>query len=494
MQALGRDFKGGVASSKSGQFACGARILAMKIVVRAAFAAASLLPSAAFALTDPITTGPVSVTLQNVATVNTGTYGTPQDIAAAPNDPSNLFVSTRNGDILDLKNGVLQSTPYLNMAAAGVNIYTGGEGGLLGLAFSPSFSGGSGHFYTVEAEPFSTTGPAADFSSPEMFPTTSVNPNNQLVLREWTAASGTVDASSRVMMRIDHPESNHQGGSLRFGPDGNLYMGLGDGGGGNDFNGSASSTTDGHNNAIGNGQDTTVPFGKILRINPNPAAGSQFLTSANGQYSIPKNNPFVTGGATGSLKEIYAYGLRNPYRIAFDSATGKLLAADVGQGNREEVDVIANGGNYGWPFREGTRDNSGDAQRTTPTGFASTDPIGEYTHADGIAIIGGMVYHGTQNPALDGDYLFGDLGSSKGRLFYMSANGGLIQEFNYSAGSAPVPGSLYGVSTDNAGEAYYFFSNGSILSTVPEPGGGALLLGGILPILARRRNFERQTL
>lgn len=155
-----------------------------------------------------------------------------------------------------------------------------------------------------------------------------------------------------------------------------------------------------------------MPFGKILRIDPNGT------NSGNGQYGIPATNPFATD-TTGKLKEIYAYGFRNPYRFSFDSATGQLWVGDVGQSNREEVDTVTNGSNYGWPFREGTRDNSADAGRTTPAGFTSISPIGEYTHGDGIATIGGFIYHGSDIPALDGKYVFGDLGGPSAHRPYV---------------------------------------------------------------------------
>ncbi len=258
-----------------------------------------------------------------------------------------------------------------------------------------------------------------------------VSPNNQILIRKWTVSANpnVANTTSTAILRINHPQNNHQGGSLKFGPDGDLYIGLGDGGGGNDFNGGAGSNTDGHNNTIGNGQDTTVPFGKILRIDPNGT------NSANGLYGIPATNPFASGSG-GDLKEIYAYGFRNPYRFSFDSATGDFWVGDVGQDNREEIDkvtLVANGGNYGWPFVEGTRDNTADSGRSTtkPADFSSIDPIGEYTHDDGIATIGGFVYRGSLVPALEGKYVFGDLEPSTGRLFYMDTTTGAINEFTY---------------------------------------------------------------
>jgi glucose/arabinose dehydrogenase len=459
-------------------------------------AAVLLAPKLAAAQTNPVTKGAITVKLTRLATVPSAD-GTPQDIVTAPGVSNRQYVTTRNGDILLLNSGTLSPTPFLNMASLGINIYTGGEGGLLGIAFSPTFntSGAYGFdkFYTFDTEPFSTSGPTADFSQPELFPTTGVAPNNQIVLREWTVSSPTAttaNATSRVLMRIDHPQNNHQGGSLRFGPDGDLYIGLGDGGGANDENGPASSTTDGHTNATGNAQDTSNVFGKLLRINPNPTATTGFVASTNAQYTIPTSNPFASGGG---LREIYADGLRNPYRFSFDSATGNLYLGNVGQSNIESVDVITNGGNYGWPYFEGTRNNQADTGRTAPTGFTYTTPISEYTHNDGEAIIGGEVYHGSALPSLDNDYVFGDLGGPSsgntiGRLFYTPSAGGTISEFNYDPSGLVPSSNLYGFGSDQSGNLDAFFSNGDILqlSTVPEPTSLALLITAALPFLRRR--------
>jgi glucose/arabinose dehydrogenase len=447
-----------------------------------AIALTTTITGPVFGLTSPITKGSLTIRLNSFATIPSAD-GTPQDLVPAGDGTGRLFVATRNGKI-DIvgSNGALAPTPFLNLGSggAGLSIYTGGEGGLLGLALSPNFNApagtpGSGKFYTFQTEPFSTSGPAADYSHPELFPTTSTSPNNQITIREWTVSANPnlANTTSRVLLRINHPQSNHQGGDLKFGPDGNLYISLGDGGGGNDFNGSATSTTDGHTNTIGNGQDTNVPFGKILRIDPNGT------NSANGQYGIPATNPFASG--SGGLKEIYAYGLRNPYRFGFDSSTGKLLEGDVGQSQREEVNVITAGGNYGWPFLEGTRDNSGSngSGRTLPSGFTSIAPIAEYTHGDGIAILGGFVYRGSAFPSLSGKYIFGDLGSSVGRLFYMNDTGGTINEFNYS-GSGP-SSTLLGFGQGDNGQIYALFGNGAIVAIVPEP--SSLILSVIaLPI------------
>ena len=315
-------------------------------------------------------------------------------------------------------------------------------------------------------------------------------------MRQWTVSANPnlANTTSTVLMRINHPQPNHQGGSMRFGPDGNLYIGLGDGGGANDNSGGATSTTDGHTNSVGNGQDTTVPFGKILRIDVSGNVANPL--SSNGKYRIPVSNPFASG-AGGNLKEIYSYGMRNPYKMNFDTgfagSTDKLYVGDVGQGQREEVDTILNGHNYGWPFREGTRDNSADAGRTTPTGFASDAPIAEYTHLDGDSIIGGYVYRGSAFPALYGKYVFGDYQGTTGtgRIFYTDAAGGPISEFNYDPSRPSITGSLIGFGSDINGGLYALFSNGNILTLTPEPASLSLLSLGAAGLLMRR---NRRTL
>jgi glucose/arabinose dehydrogenase len=432
--------------------------------------------SPAFAQTNPIQKGSITVTLSPFASIPAGD-GTPQTLVS--DGTGHLLIATRNGDIDVLNSNGTSAGQLLNMSSDGLNIFTGGEGGFLGLALSPTFAT-DGKFYTFTTETFTNQSPAPDFSSPELSPSTAVAPSNQTLIRQWTLTSGTVDPTSVPLIRVNHPEDNHQGGELTFGPDGDLYFSIGDGGGANDQVNGPTDPTDGHTNDLGNGQDTTNIFGKILRIDPSGT------NSANGKYGIPADNTFA--GQAGKQQEIFAYGLRNPYRFSFDSATGALYAGDVGQDQREEVDIITNGGNYGWPFREGTRDNSGDYGASPPMGFSSTDPIAEYTHGDGQAIIGGFVYHGSAIPQLDGKYVFGDLGvNNVGRLFYVDANGGTISELNYDTTDGVAPSAdLITFGEDSNGDLYAMFSDGEILKFVPEPSGLAAIVL-LLPLLRRGR-------
>ena len=173
------------------------------------------------------------------------------------------------------------------------------------------------------------------------------------MISEWKVSASNpnqVDVSTRrEVMRIDQPQANHNGGALAFSPvDGQLYISLGDGGGANDGKGRPQDI--GHTRPQGNGQDTTNVLGDILRINPLTTGAGNL--SANGQYRVPTDNPYV--GANPGVDEIFASGLRNPFRMSFDSLTGDLIAGDVGQGAIEEVNIITKGGNYGWNLKEGT--------------------------------------------------------------------------------------------------------------------------------------------
>ncbi|UCG46566.1 MAG: PQQ-dependent sugar dehydrogenase [Phycisphaerales bacterium] len=381
-------------------------------------------------LADPIPQkiekGPVGVELESVAVG----LAAPVHVTDAGDGTNRLFVVDQRGEIRIIRNGTLVARPLLDVSDRLVRLGIRGtfdendydERGLLGLAFHPDFGNseksGYGKLYTYTSEPVEGT---ADFTVPMP---DGVAFNHQSVIAEWVVdvSDGNVaDVSSRrEIMRIDQPQFNHNGGMLCFGPDGYLYISLGDGGGAND-------TAPGHGTS-GNGQNPGNVLGSILRIDVD---GNN---SPNGRYGIPDDNPFV--GDPKGLDEIYAYGFRNPFRFSFDSHTGELIVGDVGQNMVEEIDIVTAGGNYGWNLKEGgfrfdpaTRTVSGDL-RGLPSGLI--DPAAQYDHDEGITVIGGYVYRGTKLPALSGQYVFADFSSgfftAGGRLLYADLGTGEIRE------------------------------------------------------------------
>jgi hypothetical protein len=281
--------------------------------------------------------------------------------------------------------------------------------------------------------------------------------SDQSVVAEWRVSVGNPDiadpASRREVMRIDEPGTSHSGGKLAFRPgEPYLYISLGDGGCCNDIG-------DGHNPEIGNGQDLTTVLGKILRIDPlDPSltTSSADPVSANGRYRVPASNPF--GGDGASVSEIYAFGFRNPFRFSFDEPSNRLIVADVGEGNIEEVDVVEAGGNYGWNRKEGSflfNASDGSIMADSSPDPALVDPVVEYTHFDGVAVIGGYVYRGSAVPALAGMYVFGEYGyGGNGRLFYCDLDGGLIKELRIGDPEQDLALFLKGIGEDENGELY----------------------------------------
>jgi glucose/arabinose dehydrogenase len=266
-----------------------------------------------------------------------------------------LFVVEQTGRILVLQPGTRGAQPFLEI---GARVRSGGERGLLGLAFHPRFAENGRLFVDYTRAPDGAT-----------------------VIAEYRVGpDGRADASSeRVLLTIAQPYANHNGGMVAFGPDGFLYIGMGDGG----------SAGDPQNRA----QNPNELLGKILRIDVDHGE----------PYGIPTDNPYARGGGR---PEIYAIGLRNPWRFSFDRKTGELWAADVGQNAIEEIDLIKRGGNYGWHLFEGTHRYAADGEVDLA---ALTMPIAEYGHDDGrCSITGGYVYRGQAIPALAGTYIFGD--------------------------------------------------------------------------------------
>ena len=427
----------------------------------------------------PIIKGDAFIRLVPVVTgITAPVWGSP-----APGQPGRLYVTEQSGMLwsVNLANG--NKTAFLDVSARLVPLGIGGpntydERGFLGTAFDPNYAT-NGLLYTYTSEPVS--GPA-DFST---LPVGAI-PNCQSVLAEWHVPNpadpnSVVDPNSRrEVLRVDKPQFNHNGGGLNFGPDGFLYLSLGDGGSADDhdepFPLAPATPTLGHG-CLGNGQNTNVILGKIIRIDPH---GNN---SANGKYGVPADNPFVGGGGLG---EIWAYGLRNPWRYSFDMANGSLYCADVGQNDVEEINIITRGGNYGWRYKEGSFFfvvNGGQNAYVTnqpldvPAGLI--DPIAEYDHDDGIATIGGFVYRGTSIPALSGKYIFGDLAktfNNDGRLFYLDT-GNVIKEFNI-AGQPNLGHFLLGWGQDANGEVYVmanstgvpFGSTGVVLRVASDKG------------------------
>jgi glucose/arabinose dehydrogenase len=303
------------------------------------------------------------ITLTQIASLNQ-----PVAMAIRSNDSALYFVE-RAGTIRAIRNGRVDSTPVLDITSEVQSGYQ--EQGLLGLAFSPDGS----HMYVY-------------------FTDKNNQPGSNIVIREYRFSSGRADTSSkRDVLTIPHPiNQNHDGGNLAFGPDGYLYAGIGDGGSGGD--------------PPGNAQNTNVLLGKLLRINPTPNGSSQ--------YQIPSDNPFAHGGGRG---EIWAYGLRNPWRYSFDRSTHDLWIGDVGQDSWEEVDVQPasgkGGDNYGWNRMEGTHSYNGG---TPPASYHG--PVYEYSHAGGnCSITGGYVYRGGRIHNLVGAYVFGDFCSGQIEAF-----------------------------------------------------------------------------
>ncbi len=431
----------------------------------------------------PIVKGNITIGLGTLATGLTS----PENLEVAPDDPNKLLVTDQSGKVDVIENGVLQSTPFLDYTSRLVTLMPGyDERGLLGMAFSPEYndpaSAGFHKVYVYASEPANSG--TADFTVPDMGSATF---DNQGVLSEFTVgATGSIDFSTRrEILRNNHPQFNHNGGLIAFGPDGDLYMGIGDGGNANDVG-------PGHNPTIGNAQDTTRVEGKILRIDP---LGNN---SANHEYGIPASNPFANG--VGGLPEIYAYGFRNPYRFSFDN--GNLYVADVGQNNVEEVDNVQSGKNYGWGIKEGSflfNNQTGDVSPDITGHPGLVDPILEYDHDEGIAVVGGFVYHGSAIPALDGKYVFGDFsrsfGAPDGRVFYADLSTGQINEFNY-AGLASLGLFIKGMGEDANGELYLLGSKtlGPTGSTgvvveilAPEPMGIAMCACATMLLFRRKR-------
>ncbi len=312
----------------------------------------------------------------------------PDGLLAAPDGSGRLFVVDQTGKVLIIKGGKVLADPFLDVSARLVKLDPDyDERGLLGMAFDPDYAH-TGRVFVYYTARLRSGAPAGQ--------------DHTDVLSSFRVSATDPDrvdpASEQVVLQFEQPQPNHNGGGLGFGPDGDLYLGVGDGGSEGDIG-------PGHAPG-GNGQDTTKLNGKILRIDVN----------AKAPYAIPAGNPFAAGGGR---PEIYAYGFRNPWRFSWEpGGEHRLLVSDVGWGRYEEVDSVVAGGNYGWPIREGSHcldvtaplEDVPTCATTGRKGEPLIAPLVEYSHADvGIAIVGGFIYQGSQLPALAGEYVFADL-------------------------------------------------------------------------------------
>ncbi|MBM4028350.1 MAG: CHRD domain-containing protein [Planctomycetes bacterium] len=427
-------------------------------------------------LAHRIAPAPLRIGLQPVAAGLTA----PVALVPDPGHSARLYVVDQAGPLRVIENGQLLGKPFLDVTGLLVPLRANyDERGFLGLAFHPDYAqpGQAGHrrFYTYTSEP--VQGPA-DFTVELPAGTTM---NHQSAVREWLwdGVSDSIDpTSSRVLLRIDQPQSNHNAGHLEFGPDGYLYIALGDGGGAND-------TAAGHGTQ-GNGQNINTILGTIVRIDPlHPTLtpGSPDPVSANGAYRVPWDNPFV--GVEG-LDEIFAYGLRNPYRFSFDARSGALIVPDVGQNRVEEINLVHKGRNYGWRLKEGTFafDPAGVLVGLPLDDPRLTDPVAQYDHDDGLAVVAGYTYYGREVPELWGQYLCGDFSRQfsvpEGRLFAADLFTGRIEELLIGPRGEPLGLFVKGFGQDREGEVYL------LASTALGPTGNT---GVVLKLVAAPTDF-----
>ena len=360
---------------------------------------------------------PTSGGLQLVPVVTSG-LSSPLYLTAPDGDPR-LFIVEQAGRIRIVRGGQLLTQPFLDITD---RVASGGEEGLLGLAFHPNYAA-NGYFY-VDYTHLNSAGDTL-----------------YTVVERYTvsAAPDSADsASHKLILRIVQPYSNHNGGLVMFGPDGMLYIGMGDGGSGGDPENRA--------------QDPDSLLGKLLRID----------VDHGDPYAIPPDNPFATSGGA---PEIWALGLRNPWRFAFDRGAGLLYIADVGQNLWEEVNVTPAGQaglNYGWRITEGAHCFNPNPCSTT----GLVQPAVEYSHADGCSVTGGFVYRGSLAPPLVGQY------------FYSDYCGGWLRSFSYASGAVTGQtswslnvslGLVLSLGEDAAGELYVLAANGRVYRITLAP-------------------------
>jgi len=334
-------------------------------------------------------------------------FENPIGLVFAPGEANKFYVIEQKGLIQTVENGTTHAIPFLDIEN---QVTSGGEMGLLGLAFHPKYKENGRYFVNYTAKDSQLRTVVSEF--------------NARVVKE------------KSVLTFLQPYQNHNGGDMSFGRDGYLYISAGDGGSGGDPH--------------GNSQSLSTLLGKILRID----------VDSGGAYSIPKDNPFRnTAQAKG---EIYAYGLRNVWRFSFDTLTGALFAGDVGQDKYEEINIIEKGGNYGWKAMEGNHCFSPSSNCEKP---GMIKPIHEYPRSSGNSITGGYVYRGTAIPSLNGAYIYGDFGSGKiWALHYDQQNKNVIR--NELLLNSRLAISSFG--QDAQGEVYVVDFGGKVLKIVTQ--------------------------
>jgi len=361
-------------------------------------------------------------------------FNQPVALLQHPTDGSRWYVIEQSGQIHTFREGDTTSTLFIDMSS---RLVSGGEAGLLGMAFHPQFSTNGEIYLSYTSQGSPLTSHISRLISSDNGLTASV-------------------ASEALLLSMDQPYTNHNGGWIAFGPDGYLYIGLGDGGSGGD--------------PEGNGQDITTLLGAMLRIDVDdndPIRGTP--------YAIPPGNPFEANpDCTSGCPEIYAWGFRNPWRWSFDFLTGRLWVGDVGQGSKEEIDLVTTGGNFGWNIMEGTI--------CYPPGSSCTSagltlPVIDYGRSEGVSVTGGYVYRGSNLPSLIGSYIYGDFGSGNIWQLTPDGQGGYVNTlllnsgFNISAFGQDRNGEVYIVSYGD-GRIYTFITEttASIPSRMSDTG------------------------
>jgi glucose/arabinose dehydrogenase len=340
----------------------------------------------------------------------------PVDFQIANDGSNRIYVVEQQGLIYSFENerNVKEKSLFLDIRDR-VND-SGNEEGLLGLAFHPDFTS-NGHFFV-------------DYTAAE--------PRRTVIARYSIDRQNPLSRTGEIFLQIPQPFSNHNGGQLAFGEDGYLYIALGDGGSAGDPD--------------NNGQNLHTLLGSILRIDVNQPSSSK-------KYSIPPDNPFA-GNTQGYCEEIFAYGLRNPWRFSIDPVTKLIWTGDVGQNKYEEIDIIVNGGNYGWNIREGFHPFR---EGLLPDRVKLIDPIFEYDHSVGQSITGGFVYRGSQLSSLQGKYIYADF--VQGQIWALnyqdnaSVSSQLLLDTNLNFSS-------FGI--DLSGELYLCAFDGGIYTLVNE--------------------------